>query len=378
MPPPDSARLRWPDTVKGIAILWIVFFHGFKEFRTAGDYPWPLDAGYWGQVCPSLPEAVPAVAAVMCTLRGAWIAFASLGFHAVGVFLVLSGFTLALGAARKGIGPLPAWYRSRLVRLFPLYWIAHLLYLASPPAIRREAIDYRFVLSLLGDRIYPLGEIFFYANAAWWYFGLLLQLYLVFPLLFGLHRRMGPGPFLAAAALLTLVTRYLVLVPLASQHSGALLLGALFTCRLFEFCAGIALGVAYAAGPQIWLGCLRRPAMPALGLAIYAAGLFSYRFKLAYVATDALIGCGLAAILVAVALRVEARPRLGAALARAGAYSYGLYLFHQPYMIWVASLSKGATLGAFSVVAGLATAVLCVLSMVVEERVNRQVNRWFG
>src|SRR4029077_6025141 len=76
------------------------------------------------------------------------------------------------------------WYRSRLIRLLPMYWVAHLVYLVSPFQARFDALDYRFVLSFLGDRVVPIGTLFYYFTPALWYFGLLLQLYLVFPLLF--------------------------------------------------------------------------------------------------------------------------------------------------------------------------------------------------
>lgn len=370
-----AERLSWADTVKGISILWIVFFHGFIEFRGDGAYAWPLDPGFLTQTCPA-PAGV--ASGMVCLLRAAVIAVSSVGFHAVGVFLVLSGFTLARSAARKGIGPLPAWYRGRVLRLFPLYWVAHLLYLLSPPPIRSEPIDYRFLLSFLGDRLIPLGEIFFYANAAWWYFGLLLQLYLVFPLLFAVQQRVGARNFLAAAAVVTLLSRYLVLIPFASEHSGALLLGALFTCRLFEFCVGLVLGVVYAADPNRWHDRLAHPLAGLAGLALYAAGVASYASKPAYVVTDACIGCGLALLLICIARASERLPRLEATMARVGAYSYGLYLFHQPYMIWVGGRLEGASLPSFLLVGGAATAVLCRLAMAIESRVNHQVSRWLG
>jgi peptidoglycan/LPS O-acetylase OafA/YrhL len=39
---PPSPRLQWIDGMKGISILWIVYFHGFS-FR---EFPWPLSDGY--------------------------------------------------------------------------------------------------------------------------------------------------------------------------------------------------------------------------------------------------------------------------------------------------------------------------------------------
>lgn len=361
--------------MKGIAILWIVFFHGFKEFRV-GRYPWPLDDGFWHTLCGARANAGELAA---CGVEAAVVAVSSVGFHCVGVFILLSGFTLGVGAARRqGQADWRSWYRSRLTRLFPLYWTAHLIYLISPSRFHLEAIDYRFVLSFLGDRLVPLNDVFLYANPAWWFFGLLLQLYLVFPLLFEALRRVGAYWVLGGVALLTLVTRYLVLFPWASQYSESLLLGAMFTSRLFEFAAGIVLATAFVHDPNATARWLRHPQTAALGAILYIAGIYSYGPPLAYIATDALIGCGLATILAAVALRIDFHTWLRAPLARAGMYSYGLYLLHQPYMIWLGTTLRGESLAVFLIADAAAVAVLAYIAMAIEKRVNALVARAIG
>src|SRR5207244_9501806 len=156
------------------------------------------------------------------------------GFHAVAGFLVLSGFGLTYSLAKTGnpAGGWAGWCRARLLRLFPMYWLAHLVYLISPFVARPEPVDYRFVLSLLGDRVYPVDSIFFYANPAWWYFGLLLELYLVFPVLFRLLQKLGPVGFLVLCGAVTLTSRYLMLsvIPV----NGCYVQCAFFGSRLWE------------------------------------------------------------------------------------------------------------------------------------------------
>ena len=71
--------------------------------------------------------------------------------------------------------------------------------------------------------------MFYYANPAWWYFGLILELYLVFPILFALMRKLGAGWFLLLCAVETIVSRYLVIYVL--KTSGYYLLGAFSGCR---------------------------------------------------------------------------------------------------------------------------------------------------
>src|SRR5215831_2147027 len=77
-----------------------------------------------------------------------------------------------------------------------MYWVAHLVYLVSPFVARLEPVDDRIILSLLGLRFIDIQMNFMYLNAAWWYFSMLIQFYLIFPLLFWTARRTGPWLFL--------------------------------------------------------------------------------------------------------------------------------------------------------------------------------------
>src|SRR5436190_6090636 len=172
-------RLLWIDISKGLAILFVAYFHFFTTYFQHGV----LAPANWSSL----------TAGALTILRLAWLKVTGLGFHAVGVFIILSGWTLMQSTMRRaesGAIAWGGWYRGRLLRLFPMYWVAHLVYLVSPFIARPEPLDYRFVLSFLGDRVYPVDLIFFYANPALWYFGLLLELYLVFPLLFRLLQKL--------------------------------------------------------------------------------------------------------------------------------------------------------------------------------------------
>lgn len=366
-----SKRLAWPDVVKGLSILWIVYFHGFKEYA-GGRLPRPLEGHFWAQMCGG--EA--GLAALGCVPHGLFVAFSYLGYHAVGVFILLSGFTLAMTQTRRANRPAdwPSWYRSRLLRLFPLYWVAHALYLVSPGY---DPIDYRFLLSLLGNRLYPL-DMPYYANPAWWYFGLLLQLYGVFPLLFAALQRWGAIRFVVGCTVIDLLSRYLVLFPLASAASGALVGGALFTCRLAEFAAGMVLGALAVQQPQRLQRLLTAPLSAVLGAVAYGLGLLSYASNATYIFSDALIGCGLGLLMIWVALRLDALPRLSATVGRVGAYSYGLYLFHQPFIMWLAWQLVATSLPIFVACAAITTALLAWLSMRIEIQVNAAVERAIG
>ena len=370
---PASARLSWPDSVKGISILWIVFFHFFGTY--ANDrYPSPLRPDYFSSfVSQCAPSS--ALSTLSCVGQGFFIAVSQVGFHAVAVFLVLSGFGLTYSLAKTGnpAGGWAGWYRARLLRLFPMYWLAHLVYLISPFVARPEPVDYRFVLSLLGDRVYPLDMIFYYMNPAWWYFGLLLELYLVFPVLFRLLQKLGPVWFLVVCGLVTVASRYLLLSVIGAH--GYYVQGAFFGARLWEFAVGMAFGLVYQQHPLMAERRLFAGSALLAGILIYTLGLYSYATTLSYTVTDALIGTGLFIILAHLARWSGRVSRLGATLAHVGAYSYGLYLLHQPYVIYFGERMRDLSLPTFVVLACAISTLLTLCAIPLERHVNQLASR---
>lgn len=358
-------RLDWLDVIKGVSILWIVFFHLFGTY-VHDELPSPTGPQYYQRYL-----AQCGASDLACAAEATAVAVARLGYHAVGVFLLLSGFGLTFTLAATPPGGWLTWYRRRLLRLFPMYWVAHLIYLISPFVARPEPIDYRFLLSALGDRVYPIYTIFYYANPAWWYFGLLLQLYLIFPVLFRLLQRWGAAQFLAWCGLFTVVTRYVILnvIPLP----GAYVQGAFFGARLWEFAAGMALGAAARAAPADVSTRLFRPGILALGIFLYGAGLYSYSSMTTYTLTDGLIATGLFIILAHLA-RVITTIEIAAPLAHVGAYSYGLYLIHQPYVTYFGERMRDFGMMAFLAGAAVIMAVLVVTLVPLERMVNRAVD----
>ena len=183
-------RLLWIDISKGLAILFVAYFHFFTTYFQHGVLP-PPD---WSNLA----------AGTLTILRLAWLKISGLGFHAVGVFIILSGWTLmqsTMRRAEKGQIAWGAWYWARFIRLYPMYWVAHLVYLVSPFVARLEPVDDRIILSLLGLRFIDIEMNFMYLNAAWWYFAMLIQFYLIFPLLFWRRGVLDHGGFCSSDAL---------------------------------------------------------------------------------------------------------------------------------------------------------------------------------
>ena len=134
-----------------------------------------------------------------------------------------------------------------------MYWVAHLVYLLSPFVARLEPVDDRIILSLLGLRFIDIQMNFMYLNAAWWYFSMLIQFYLIFPLLFWTARRFGPWWFLLIACAAGFSARYMLLVRLAAKW----LVGArrFRDLSLARVCAGnVARHVAHANRLRAWNG----------------------------------------------------------------------------------------------------------------------------
>src|SRR5438270_4651097 len=187
---------------------------------------------------------------------------------------------------RVEVGPIRwnAWYWARFLRLYPMYWMAHLVYLLSPFIARLEPVDSRIVLSLLGLRFIDISMNFMYLNAAWWYFSMLIQLYLIFPLLFFAARRLGPSLFLILASGLGFFVRYLML-DVYPQH-GFWILGGFAICRLPEFALGMALGMWHSRSPARLEWFLLRGAGFVVGLISYPLALKLYDNGIAYVFCD--------------------------------------------------------------------------------------------
>jgi peptidoglycan/LPS O-acetylase OafA/YrhL len=373
--PVAATRLEWIDVVKGIAILWIAFFHFFKSYGE-GRFPIPWRPDYFATF---LHRCAPSslAATLDCLAHATFVALAMLGYHAVGVFIVMSGFVLTYSIARTGNPEYGwrGWYRSRVLRLYPMYWAAHLIYLISPFEARFDPIDYRFILSFLGDRIYPV-DIIMYLNPAWWYFGLILELYLIFPLLFRLLQKVGAGWFLLFCAAETIAVRYILLFNII-QTSG-LVLTAFCGSRLWEFAFGMVVGLWYRQN-QAWVERrLFGAGALAAGVAIYGVGLYCYHSTFTYIFADATLGTGMFLMLAQVAWYSRRLARVEATLAYVGAFSYGLYLIHEPYATYFGERMRAMPMSEFVVLVAAMIVVLTIASSYLEKAVNNLANRLLG
>ena len=355
-------RLLWIDISKGLAILFVAYFHFFSTYFQHGVLP-PSD---WSNIA----------AATLTILRLAWLKISGLGFHAVGVFIILSGWTLmqsTLRRAEAGAIAWGAWYLARLLRLYPMYWVAHLVYLVSPFVARLEPVDDRIILSLLGLRFIDIQMNFMYLNAAWWYFSMLIQFYVIFPLLFWTARRTGPWVFLLIGCAAGFFARYVLLV--LWPQNGLWVLGGFAICRLPEFALGMSLAMWHTQSPARLEWVLLRGAGLVVGLILYPAALQLYHGLYPYIFVDFATGvcCMLEIMGIAGLILLFNSP--AKLLGLVGIYSYGLYLTHQPYVIWLGLRIREVPIWAFLLICIPTLAVLSAWGMLLEKGTNALVNK---
>ncbi|HZR04306.1 MAG TPA: acyltransferase [Candidatus Udaeobacter sp.] len=350
-------RLVWIDISKGLAILFVAYFHFFTTYFQHGVLP-PAD---WSSLA----------AGSLTILRLAWLKVSGLGFHAVGVFIILSGWTLMQSTTRRaqsGAMAWGAWYRARFLRLYPMYWVAHLVYLISPFVARLEPVDDRIILSLLGLRFIDIQMNFMYLNAAWWYFSMLIQLYLIFPLLFLTARRVGPWWFLFIGCAAGFFARYMLLV--IWPQNGLWVLGGFAICRLPEFALGMSLAMWHARSAEGVERFLLRGAGMLLGLILYPAALQLYHGLYEYIFVDFATGTCCMFEIVGIAGMISLFKEPSKLFGLIGLYSYGLYLIHQPYVIWLGLRIRDVPIWAFLLICVSTLAALSVWGMFLEKTTN--------
>jgi peptidoglycan/LPS O-acetylase OafA/YrhL len=304
-------RLAGLDGLRGLAALYVVVNHVF--LRAFPGYP--VDhAPFWA----------------------AWFIY---GRFAVVVFIVLSGFSLALAPARHGwrLDAVSrfAWRRCR--RILPAYWAALALSLAvawlvvPQPGNGVPTGKSVIVNGLLVQNLVSAPR----PNAAFWSMAVEAQLYIAFPLLLLMVRRWGAVAMVATVTLL--VATVGVLGPHVSQLNTFVLnsppdLAALFALGVLA--AGIvSASRARRSWPWAWLALA---AAAPVFVMIWLQGSVWTLDHLVWV--DMALGPAIACLLAALAtghpsplLRVlDTRP-----IRKLGLSSYSLYLTHAPIVVIV-------------------------------------------
>lgn len=320
--------------LRGFAALWVLVFH---TWGAAGPRRMELALGGWSL------DFTP---------------FFSIGWAGVQVFFVLSGFLLAQpyvrwlsgAAARPGVGP---YLARRCARVLPGYYLQLSILVAFA-----WFLDGRQVIAGMGDLLGYAGMLFVPEplgvrplNDVWWTLPIEFSFYLVLPLLAGQLRGWRVAALLLLGVGTMMAWRWLTIVLLATDPPGArFLLGYQLPGSLDSFALGMAAGVlSQHAGFSRWLGAgpWRREVLALAGVALGIVLLYwvHYGYRAYWTAAPITflwtpLFC-LATAAVILAATAGSRPLLWLFANRLALYlgtvSYGIYLWHNPLLRWLAS-----------------------------------------
>ena len=303
------SRLSGLDGIRGLAALYVVVDHIY--LRSFPGYP-ATTAPFWA----------------------GWFIY---GRFAVVVFIVLSGFSLAVSPARDGwrLDSVPAFLQRRAWRIIPPYWAALVFSLLVAWLIipqpgqgeptPRSAFAFGLLVQDFVDAPTP--------NRAFWTICIEAQLYLVFPLLLLAIRRVGG---LAMAAGVTVaVVMVGVLAPSVRLADAAAVRLELDFAALFAI-GMMAAGIVTASRrlqswPWHWLA-LAAAAPMLVTIVIMGSPWTMANLYWVDLAFGPAIGCLLAAVATdrpgPLVRLLDTRP-----VRSLGSFSYSLYLTHAPIVV---------------------------------------------
>ena len=212
----------WIDLMKGSAIIGIVLFHLFQ------NYPDPS----------RLVENFAKIGA-------------QVGFAGVDIFFLIAGFNISYSFLKKGIHEFKffqfnwsVWLISRCKRLYPTYLLACifvlLTYFVSGYKICNP-LSFDFWLSITGWA----GYLFQCLNPGFWFFTVILEAYLITPILFSISNG-RPGKLLTITLAFAGITKLLCyLLPASSPAYYFVLQNNFIGSYIGQYGLGLYLGSEY-------------------------------------------------------------------------------------------------------------------------------------
>ena len=264
-----------------------------------------------------------------------------------GIFILVSGFTLTLSALSKNDSDIniKEFYFKRLARIFPLYLVIHLIVILIG-VLLDEDLGFdpsKVFLSMLGLRF--TDGLFFYINPSWWFMWLILQLYLIFPLLLRLLIKKGISTFIIITVGFTMLSRLAGLLNVTySSHLEYWMTGIFAGTRLSEFAAGMILAKLLSE-KRFDPVKVNITTLSLISTAVYLSGFICSLFYISTLISNILITVGLTGILISFSRIIESGfPSLINAVKWIGVVSFPVFLLHQPLMLWagndLSSVSK--------------------------------------
>jgi peptidoglycan/LPS O-acetylase OafA/YrhL len=335
-------NLVWVDVLKALALAWIFLNHIVEQIFGS---PYIGNPGFgWQPLSERIAQLSPLTGSGWFDLPINFARYAGwLGDQAVGIFILMSGFGLTWGLLRRAAPAklaLSTFYQRRFLRVYPLWIGAHILFalIALPTGLGIRFTQSAFYLSLLGDRFYP-AYLFYYFAPAWWFFGLLLQLYLIYPFLWQALQKWGPIKFLIAAIVLGLAARAIGIF-VFQTYIDMWLRGSVFITRLPEFAAGMSAAMLLWLRPAEFARSLDRVltviAMAATYLCATASELtWAGNVAAPFLTSFALSGLGFTAF-----RHFPANGLIHTVIAWTSKHSLSLFLTHHPVILLLFSQNE--------------------------------------
>jgi peptidoglycan/LPS O-acetylase OafA/YrhL len=302
-----SDRVGWVDGIRGAAAMFVVLHHIWL-----GVWPgYPRNTGPW------------------------WVGWMLYGQLAVAVFIVVSGFSLALAPLRRGAtlsGGTRRFLRRRAWRILPPYWAALVFstiivgYIVHPGlhTIARGFVVHALLLQdITGSWV---------VNGAFWSIAIEWQIYFLFPLILLLARRRGIVTTVACTVLLVLAARALSHLgsPFTKIDHLTPQLLALFALGILAVDLGQTESAARLQRALIVIGSIAIAAVVILAVVKGSVWMVSQYFTI-----DIVFGFGVACLMAV--MYGGGLPRVRRVLAsrfglRFGLLSFSIYLLHGPIL----------------------------------------------
>jgi len=115
------------------------------------------------------------------------VIFLDMGVLGVALFLFASGASLAQNTKINNIGDIPKFYIKRFLRIYPAYWTAIILCIVFSSTLLQ--FNFRNCIELITGFQAYLADFNGPLNYAFWFIGLIICLYLIYPILDYLFKR---------------------------------------------------------------------------------------------------------------------------------------------------------------------------------------------
>ncbi len=266
--------------------------------------------------------------------------FMSLLFIGVNIFFVLSGYSLMRKYKNEKSVNLKSIGRQIMKILIP-FWLAHPIIHVLDWGLKNLQyytgfIDYETYFSgmhsisqyfesmLVIPRWFSeQGALSFVGT--WWFVGIIIQFYLIFPILFWLFKKYKPFNVFAFCVLISLLFRFIISLATGASPVGTneahILLFIVFPARLSEFALGAFMALNMQFFKKIHIGVY--------ALLIVLGFVFLGNVYLMFV-SDFLFALG--GIFVLIAITKHLKGFAEKVFSYIGKKSYLIYLYHEPTM----------------------------------------------